>query len=45
MSKLFRDYFDEVQDNWNELSEKEKKEFEDFLDKIAEGEKYGKWNI
>tara|TARA_Y100000592_G_scaffold42207_1_gene67129 strand:+ start:89 stop:217 length:129 start_codon:yes stop_codon:yes gene_type:complete len=42
MSKLFRDYFDSVQDNWNELSEKEKKEFEDFLDKTTEGEKYGK---
>jgi hypothetical protein len=42
MSKLFRDYFDNIQDNWNNLSEKEKKDFEDFLDKSEEEERYDK---
>ena len=40
MSKLFRDYFDNIQDNWNNLSEKEKKDFQDFLDKSEEEERY-----
>jgi succinate dehydrogenase flavin-adding protein (antitoxin of CptAB toxin-antitoxin module) len=38
MSRAFRDYYHYVQDNWDNLSEKEKKEFLNLLNKIEEGE-------